>query len=141
MPYSFAGVRRALLTATAVGFLNVGVMEVPQAYQMQAYVDRAPEGATVRETIDVNVAGQSRKLLITRWDAFPAIASPSIESTATGERYSLFGSPEAVTELMSRPAGSEVTGLFRRYSTGQVLVIQSLDAAGSSPVSQTASGN
>jgi hypothetical protein len=105
----------------------------PSLYAIEAYLDRAPQGVQVIDSIRIGRAGRSRVLLI--------VAAKPGSDEATGTVQKIFGDAAAdstalqvngrtdrVSQLMEMQAGKKLTGTIVYRPGARAFVIRQLNS-------------
>ena len=101
----------------------------PRPYIIEGYLDRAPNGATVVDRVEIFAADHPKHwLLVTSYRAPGAIPLDRYLSWPLLHTYALSGKREEVSRLLDAPAGTEIRGTFLVYTQSYpLLVISELD--------------
>lgn len=104
-------------------------IEPPPAYIIDAYLDRAPKGATVVDRVQIFAAGQPKRwLLVTSYRAPGEIPLAEYLSWPLEHTYAVSGKRDDIARLLGAPAGAQIKGTFLVYTRNYpLLVIAELD--------------
>lgn len=107
----------AAAVASAFSLWPYDLPKQPQPYVLEGYLDRAPEGTKVLDTIPIVVARHERTLLITSY-GYGEINLDLYLSRPMAHSYEIRGSDEAVAQLASAKPGTRIAGTFSAYTDG-----------------------
>jgi len=101
----------------------------PRIYLIQGYLDRAPDGATVIDRVEIAASGEpSRQLLVTRYRSPGDVLLGGYLSRELISPYRVFGKGGNVSRLLGAPEGAEIEGTFVVYTQAvPSLLIADLD--------------
>ena len=110
----------AVFATTAFAFVDSF-----QLYDIEGYLDRTPQGATIVARLDIGTAGAPRRqLFVTSYRRSGGL----FDGKLSAEAYLLRGNPADVLRLLGAPQGSAVKGMFVVYPQAIAsLLIASLD--------------
>jgi hypothetical protein len=119
--------RLALSVICALGLqatVALGAPPKPSIYQIEAYLDRAPKGVEVVDTVRIGRAGRSRLLLITNVRAGNSDNPGRIFRDVDTDVVALHvnGRTDRMSQLMELEAGKKLSGTIV-YRTGNRTVI------------------
>ena len=101
----------------------------PRPYIIEGYLDRAPNGATIVDRIEIFASDRPKRwLLVTSYRAPGEIPLDRYLSWPLLHTYALSGKREELSRLRDAPAGTEIRGTFIVYTQSYpLLVISELD--------------
>ena len=115
---AIAAVLLLLTTATAASALP-SPLNQPPVYLIQGYLDRAPEGATVIDRVEIAATGgPTRLLLVTVYRSAGDLLLDRYLSRELMSPYLVRGKREEVARLLGAPEGAEIKGTFVVYTDG-----------------------
>jgi hypothetical protein len=102
-------------------------LEQPSLYVIEGYLDRAPQDAEIRDSIEVRVNGRRRTLLVTRYGTPGQTGLDRYLSRVMARPFTIRGTSENVERLVGAPPGTKIAGTFAAYTQGSPwLLIQDL---------------
>jgi hypothetical protein len=103
--------------------------DLPPVFQIEGYLDRAPDDAKVIDRVHITAPGKrTRELLVTNYRAIGGVLLDRYLSRELFDKWSVSGDRSAVARLLEAPAGARVAGTFVVYTKGYpTLVVAQLD--------------
>jgi hypothetical protein len=115
---AIAAVLVLLTVATTASAFSSGLPE-PPIYRIQGYLDRAPEGTTVIDRVQIAATDKpARWLLVTVYRSPGDVLLDRYLSREMISPYVVRGKGEDVARLIGAPAGTQIEGTFLVYTNG-----------------------
>ncbi len=106
---------RAVALSGAPGVPN---LRQPPLYVIEGYLDSAPEGAEIRDRVDISARGRRHTLLVTRYGTPGETGLDRYLSRVMQQPFAIEGMPEEVERLGGAPRGAKIVGTFTLYIQG-----------------------
>jgi len=116
----------ALTLVTAASALAMGPRV--ESYQVEGYLDHAPKGALVVETLQIDTGDGERTLYVTASEDRSAEVCPSCDPLfETDAAFTLRGDDQEVRQIVDSPEGTKISGSFLRARQYPEILVDSID--------------
>ncbi|MGH7820668.1 MAG: hypothetical protein ACREQ9_12935 [Candidatus Binatia bacterium] len=111
-----AALAAAVLVVSSLATTALGFSDSYRLYTIEGYLDRAPEGATVVDRVEIGAIGTPRRqLLVTAYRSPGEILLDRYLSREFRSPYVLRGNRDYLSRLLEAPEGAPIKGTFAVY--------------------------